>query len=209
VSSGLEIVHTNNIITLCIGIDANSLFPSFFSSSINPNIPDTEGQMYMPGRLLQSFKCDSEKQKAYVLNIINEKKDLFIAEVKISCPEVKKNQFVNFPPIMRNISITNSKEMIGEAMYNYMKENLMKIDGKSVKLTQLLDTHLCKSGRDDKEITGFIAIYSYYLWFWIDNGFIVDDVKSMMTFSKNTGFKGFIEEFMRLRPQAILDKNKG
>jgi hypothetical protein len=182
-----------------MGVDANSLYPSCSSSLINPNIPYTGGQMYMPGRLLQSFKGDTEKQKAYALNIINEKKELFITEVKISCPEGKKNQFVNFPPIMRNIGITNSKEMIGEAMYNYMKENVMKIDGKSVKLTQLLDTNLCKSGRNDKEVTGFIAISSYYLWFLIDNGFIVDNVKSMMTFSKHTGFKGFIEEFMRLR----------
>jgi hypothetical protein len=46
---------------------------------------------------------------------------------------------------MRNIGITNSKEMIGEAMYNYMKENGMKVDGRSVKLTQLLDTRLCRS----------------------------------------------------------------
>jgi hypothetical protein len=114
----LEIDHTNNIITHCMGVDANSLYPSCFSSSINPNIPYTNGQMYMPGRLLQSFKCDSEKQKAYAISIINEEKDLFITEVKISCPEDKKNQIVNFPPIMRNISITNSKEMIEEAMYN-------------------------------------------------------------------------------------------
>jgi hypothetical protein len=42
----------------------------------------------------------------------------------------------------------------------------------------------------------------------IDNGFIVDDVKSMMVFSNHTGFKGFVEEFMKLRQQAILDKNK-
>jgi hypothetical protein len=90
---------------------------------------------------------------------------------------------------MRNIGITNSKEMIREAMYNYMKENGMKVDGKSVKLTQLLDTHLCKSGRNDKEVTGFIAISSYYLWFLIDNCFIVDDVKSMMILSKHTGSK--------------------
>jgi hypothetical protein len=73
-----------------MGVDANSLYPSCFSSSINPNISYTGGQMYMPGRLLQSFKCDTEKQKAYALNIINEKKDLFITEVKISCPEDKK-----------------------------------------------------------------------------------------------------------------------
>jgi hypothetical protein len=205
----LEIDHTNNIITHCMGVDANSLYPSWFSSSINPNIPYTVGQMYMPGRLLQSFNCNTEKQKAYALNIINEKKDLFITEVKLISSNEVKNKFVNFPPIMRNISITNSKDMIGEVMYNYMKDNGMKVDGKSVKLTQLLDTHLCKTSRNDKESTGFIAISSYNLLFLIDNGFIVEDVKSMMIFSKHTGFKGFVEEFMRLRQQAILDKNKG
>jgi hypothetical protein len=99
--------------------------------------------------------------------------------------------------------------MIGEAIYHYIRENVMKVDERSVKLTQLLDTHLCKSGRNDKEATGFIAISSYYLWFLIDNGFIVDDVKSIMIFSKHTEFKGFVEEFIRLRQQAILDKNKG
>jgi hypothetical protein len=132
---GLEIDHTNNIITHCMGVDDNSLYPSCFSSSIKPNIPYTGGQMYMPGRLLQFFKCDIEKQKTYALNIINEKKDLFITEVKISCPKDKKNQFVNFPPIMRNIEVTNTKNMFGEAIYNYMKENGMKVYERSIKLT--------------------------------------------------------------------------
>jgi hypothetical protein len=74
----VEINHTNNIITHCMGVDVNSLYPSCFSSSVNLNIPYTNNQMYMPGRLLQSFKFDTEKQKAYVLSIINEKKELFI-----------------------------------------------------------------------------------------------------------------------------------
>jgi hypothetical protein len=43
----------------------------------------------------------------------------------------------------------------------------------------------------------------------VGSGFIIDDVKSMMIFSIPTGFKVFAEEFMRLRQQAILDKNKG
>jgi hypothetical protein len=42
----------------------------------------------------------------------------------------------------------------------------------------------------------------------IGNGLIIEDDKSMMLFTKHTGFKGFVEEFMRLRQQAILDKNK-
>jgi hypothetical protein len=90
-----------------------------------------------------------------------------------------------------------------------MKENGMKVEGESINLIQLLVSHLCKTSRNDKEATDFIAISSYYLWFLIDNGFNVDDVKSIMTFSKHTGFKGIVEEFMRLRQQSILDKNKG
>jgi hypothetical protein len=35
--------------------------------------------------------------------------------------------------------------MIGEVMYNDIKENSMKVDGNCVKLSQLLDTHQCKS----------------------------------------------------------------
>jgi hypothetical protein len=72
----------------------------------------------MPGRLLQSFKCDTEKQKAYALRIINEKKDLFIAKIKVSFSVEVKNKFINFPPILRNIGIINSKEMIQETIYN-------------------------------------------------------------------------------------------
>jgi hypothetical protein len=34
----LEIVHTNSIITHCMGVDANSLYPSCFSYSINTKI---------------------------------------------------------------------------------------------------------------------------------------------------------------------------
>jgi hypothetical protein len=68
----------------------------------------------MPDRSLQSFKCDTQKQKAYALCIIKGNKDLFITEVQISCPKANKNYFLNFHPIMRNINITNSKEMIEE-----------------------------------------------------------------------------------------------
>jgi hypothetical protein len=55
---------------------------AFFS--IKSNIPYIEGQMYMFDRLLQSCKCDTEKQKASSLSIINEKKKLIITEVNIT-----------------------------------------------------------------------------------------------------------------------------
>jgi hypothetical protein len=78
-------------------VDVNCLYLSCFSSSINTNIPYTVGQIYMPDRLLQSFKCDTEKKNTYVLSIINNKKDPFIIEIKISYADANKNQFVNFP----------------------------------------------------------------------------------------------------------------
>jgi hypothetical protein len=39
----------------------------------------------------------------------------------------------------------------------------------------------------------------------IDNDFIIEEDKSIMTFSLLTEFKVFVEEFMRLRQQAIID----
>jgi hypothetical protein len=38
-------------------------------------------------------------------------------------------------------------------MYNYMKDNNMKVDGKSMKLIQMLDTKYCKSSRLDDKVT--------------------------------------------------------
>jgi hypothetical protein len=55
-SNSLEIDHINNLISHCMGGDSNSFYPSCFSFSINPNIPNTGGQMYTPGRLLQFLK---------------------------------------------------------------------------------------------------------------------------------------------------------
>jgi hypothetical protein len=96
---------------------------------------------------------------------------------------------------MRNSKITNSKEMIVEAIYNYRKENGMKVDGNSVKLTQLLASHFIKSNRNDLSTVEFTAISYYYLLFLMDNGFIVIDVKSILPFSKHNEFKWFVEKF--------------
>jgi hypothetical protein len=60
----LEIVPTDHYITHCIGVDANSLYPSCFSSTYNPElIPYTGGRMYMPGKVTNFFKYETEKQK--------------------------------------------------------------------------------------------------------------------------------------------------
>jgi hypothetical protein len=99
--------------------------------------------------------------------------------------------------------------MIGEQMYNYMKDNNKKVDGKSMKLTQMLDTKYCKSSRLDNNATVFISTFSYYLWFLLDIGYHIDDIKSLITFTKQTGLKSFTEELMNLRQLAIIDNNKG
>jgi hypothetical protein len=70
--------------------------------------------------------------------------------------------------------------MIRKAIYHYMKENRMKVDGIYTKLTQLWDTYLCKSSRNDRSSTGFISIYSYYWRFLIDSGFVIDDITNMI-----------------------------
>jgi hypothetical protein len=44
-------------------------------------------------------------------------------------------------------------------MNHYMKENGMKVDGNSVKITKLLDNPLCKSSCNDLSPTRFIAIF--------------------------------------------------
>jgi hypothetical protein len=80
-----------------------------------------------------------------------------------------------------------------------MKDNNMKVDGKRMKLTQILDIKYCKSSRLDNRATGLIAISYYYLWFLIDIGYHIDDIKSIITFTKHTGFKSFTEELMNLR----------
>jgi hypothetical protein len=75
--------------------------------------------MFMPGIITNMIKGKeggklSIKQKNYFLNIINDRDTLFIAEVNLSCSDELKNKLVNFPPIIRNIGIINSKDMIGE-----------------------------------------------------------------------------------------------
>jgi hypothetical protein len=176
-----------------MGVDANSLYPSCFSSSVNSNIPYTSGQMYMPGRLLLSMKCETEKQKEFAINIINGKKELFITEAKLSSYNEVKDKFANFPPIMRNIEITNSKDMIGDQMYTYMKSNGMNVDNKSIKLTQLLETHLCKSSRNDISPTCFIDISSNYLWFLIDKGLLLKMLKVSCHFANILDLKDLLK----------------
>jgi hypothetical protein len=101
----------------------------------------------------------------------------------------------------------NSIEMIGDTMYEYLKTNGMKVNGKCTKLLQVLDTKYC--GGSEYIPKGYTAISSYYLWFLIDFGYIIDDILSLTTFTKHSGFNSFTEEHMKLRQEANVNGNKG
>ncbi len=72
-------------------------------------------------------------------------------------------------------------------------------DNEEQKMTQLLSTH-----------DTYMSFSSYYLWFLIDRcHFVIDDIKSIMTFSKTDKFGLFANEFMNARQKAELEGKKG
>ncbi len=76
----------------------------------------------MPGKLLNKIKVKSEKQFKYCLDIINKKQDLFIAVIKGQIPKDNLNKCINYLPLFRNVKVENTKEVIGDYMYEYMKK---------------------------------------------------------------------------------------
>ena len=190
---------TDNIMTHFLGVDFNSLYPSAFSSNPHPFIKYTGGRMYMPGRLVETIDCFNGVLKAKAKGIINRKNELFVAVVKGHIPKEYINEYINFLPIIRNIEITTNKETIGEYMYNYMKNNKIKTDQKERKLTQLASTN------DE-----YMSFSSYYLWYLMDRfHFVIDDVKTLLVFDKNTCFNKFANTFMENRQKAELEGKKG
>ena len=64
---------TENIITHCVGLDFNSLYPSSYSSIQHPFIEYTVGKIYMPGRVLKYEVCnDKESKRKALSSIIND-----------------------------------------------------------------------------------------------------------------------------------------
>lgn len=192
------------VMTHVCGTDFNSLYPSSFSSVENPNIPYTGGRLYMPGRLLKYYEVipGLNDNEAYDLIMSDDrfttKGQLFIAEIKGHIDEDYINEFINFPPIFRNIDIKTDEQTIGSYMYNYMKSNELSVDNKERKLTQLL------------KIDEYTAFSSYYLWFLIDRcHFIIDSIKSIQLYTKHMGFHNFVTTFMNERINAMKSHNKG
>jgi hypothetical protein len=57
---------------------------------------------------------------------------------------------------------------------------------------------------------GFMTFHSYYLWFLIDLGLIIDEYKEMDIFHiPKVCFNEFIVTFMNKRLNAIKEKNNG
>ncbi|KAI5512099.1 DNA/RNA polymerases family [Trichomonas vaginalis G3] len=190
---------TTNIMTHFVGVDFNSLYPSSFSSNPHDFIQYTDHKMYMPGRLNGVIICDTATKKAKALGIIKKKNTLFVAEVKGHIDEKYINDYINFLPIIRNLDIITDEKTIGSFMYNYMKSNNLPVDQKQRKLTQLASTY-----------NQYQPFSSYYLWYLIDRfHFIIDDIQSILTFTKNTCFNEFANKFMNERQKAELEGNKG
>ncbi|KAA6380109.1 MAG: hypothetical protein EZS28_024363, partial [Streblomastix strix] len=141
----VTVLTTDHRITHVVGVDFNSLYPSVMSSEPHKFIKYTGGK--------------SNKR-------ITQEGKLFIAEVKGHIDDNYVNDFINFPPILRNYEFTIDERTIGSYMYCHMKQNTIMTDQKQRKLTNLTST-----------MGEYMAFSSYYLWFLIDDcHFIIDDV---------------------------------
>lgn len=200
----ISVTTTPHVMTHLLGIDFNSLYPSSFSGQYHEFNPYTGGCMFMPGRVLEhiEIKTPAQLRKAYAIiknkSRFTEDGQLFCATIKGHIPDEYKNEFINFAPIFRNIDITTNESTIGSYMYNFMKDNNIKVDEKQRKLTQLL------------EVNDFTTFSSYYLWFLMDScHFVVDDIRSITTFTKHKGFYNFVRTFMDERIKAMNEHNSG
>ena len=87
----------------------------------------------MPGRLLEYIEVNDYNYYDVESIITSNKRftedgQLFVVELKGHIDESHINDFINFPPIFRNIDITTNEETIGSYMYNYLKSNDFPVD---------------------------------------------------------------------------------
>ncbi|KAA6372925.1 MAG: hypothetical protein EZS28_031548 [Streblomastix strix] len=142
----VTVLTTEHRITHVVGVDFNSLYPSVMSSEQHKFIRYTNGKMYMCGSQTGKILGDNDHSKQTIQRIINSKKrftadgQLFIAEVKGHIDQNYINDYINFPPILRNYEFTTDERTIGSYMYNHMKNNNVKTDQKQRKLTNLTST---------------------------------------------------------------------
>ena len=194
---------TDHVVTNICGLDANSLYPSSFSSQPHKFIPYSGGRMLMPGKIVDSYKCDTKETKDQALDLIKNGRDrtdyVFIASVKGKIPTDKINYCVNFPPIIRNIDMVTDEATLGPYMYRYLVNTNLSHDTKERKLTNLLSTH-----------GEYMAFNNYYLHFLIDEfGFIIEDIDYFIMFDAHSSFNGFVNHFMNKRIEFMNQKNGG
>ncbi|KAA6358170.1 MAG: hypothetical protein EZS28_046303, partial [Streblomastix strix] len=103
----------DHIMTHVCGYDFNSLYPSVMSGIPHDFIKYTGKRIYMPGYELDRIECETDIQKHFGLNIINnplrfsnkkseiDKVTVFIAEVKGHIDYKYINDYINCPPIIR------------------------------------------------------------------------------------------------------------
>jgi hypothetical protein len=136
--------NTKNLVTHITGVDFNALYPSAYSSIPNKMIGYT-------GNLKEYIK-----HKQRMLDIINEKKELFVVTLKGAIREVRWNEFINYALIIRNIEIGNGRSKI-----------------KQKKLTQLITT-----------MRLYMPFSSYYLLYLIDRlSFVINDFTEITNFT--------------------------
>ncbi|KAA6379203.1 MAG: hypothetical protein EZS28_025270 [Streblomastix strix] len=199
-------IDSEHIMTHIIQLDFDSQYASIMSSESHPFIRYTCHKIFMCGQVLE-YIVDQDRCNEIIYNKNRFTEDeqicqsvpLFIAQVKGHIDENYINYCINFGPIIRNIDIPVNEETIGKYMYKHLVDNNLPRDKVERKLTNLVDTH--------NEVMSF---NNYYLWILIDQfHFIIDEIKSVTTFSKHDKFNGFVKDFMQQRAEAKSQKNDG
>jgi hypothetical protein len=102
---------TDNVMTHAIGVDFNSLYPFCYGSIRTKWNPYDNGVMYMPGRLIKYESNSVEARKlldeCIATRYQNHDEDakkgmLFVVKLRAHMPEEYRNDFINFPPVLRN-----------------------------------------------------------------------------------------------------------
>jgi hypothetical protein len=203
-------IDTQNVMTHLTGCDFSSLYPSVCSSNPHPANPYTGHRMYMPGYQLQRlYKNNStnEERMRVIMNperfvcddpAVISKLPYFVAVVKGGIPESFLNEFVNFPPVIRRLSVKTDEATIGSYMHSHMKDQKIPCDKTEKKLTQLLSTH-----------DQYMSFGMYELWFLIDRcHFVIEEVESVITFAKHDRIGEFVNYCFNTRVAAKTKAEK-
>jgi hypothetical protein len=206
---------TEWVMTHVCGCDWSSLYPSACSSNPHPFIPYTGRRMWMPGYEAGRLDMKNSTQDEMRRVILTpdrwecesteriERLPWFIAVVKGHIDEEYLNDYINFAPVIKRLEIRTDKQTIGEYMYSHLRQHKLPTGKKETKLTQLLSTH-----------NRFESLGMYELWGLVDDcRFVIDEIQSVVLFTKHTRIGSFVNYFFNKRVSAktqgekALDKN--